>query len=87
MANGIEPYLIDNTTQEENALKKLAEETLKHDWKVVLFSDKFARTGNVIGHVEGMFLRQIVALANCKNILKLGYFQVTLVSLCPSIAR
>ena len=33
LANGIEPYLIDNTTQEEDALKKLAEETLKHDWQ------------------------------------------------------
>ena len=26
------------------------------------------------GHVEGMFLRQIVALANCKSILEIGLF-------------
>lgn len=75
LANGIEPYLIDNTTQEENALKKLAEETLKHDWQGSGSSQINSLEPEMLsGHVEGMFLRQIVALANCKNILEIGLF-------------
>ena len=68
LANGIEPYLIDNTTQEEDALKKLAEETLKHDWQGSGPSQINSLEPEMLsGHVEGMFLRQIVALANCKK--------------------
>lgn len=75
MANGIEPYLIDNTTQEEDALKKLAEETLKFDWKGSDISQMNSLEPEMLsGHVEGMFLRQIVALANCKNVLEIGLF-------------
>ncbi len=75
MANGIEPYLIDNTTQEDGALKKLAEETLKHDWQGSDSSQLNSLEPEMLsGHVEGVFLRQIVALANCKNVLEIGLF-------------
>lgn len=75
LANGLEPYLIENTSPEENTLRNLAEETLKHNWR----SGDPSKTNSLepemlSGHVEGMFLKQIVALANCKNVLEIGLF-------------
>ena len=33
LATGLEPYLVEHTTPEENTLRNLAEETIKFDWR------------------------------------------------------
>ena len=75
LATGLEPYLVEHTTPEENTLRNLAEETIKFDWRGDGSSQINSLEPEMLsGHVEGMFLRQIVALANCKNILEIGLF-------------
>ncbi|MDC3159910.1 class I SAM-dependent methyltransferase [Pseudomonadota bacterium] len=75
LATRLEPYLIENATPEENTLRNLAKVTLEHDWRGSDSSQMNSLEPEMLsGHVEGMFLRQIVALSNCKNILEIGLF-------------
>ena len=75
LAVELEPYLIKSTTKEEDSLKKLADRTLMHDWQGSGSDPHSSLEPEMLsGHVEGMFLRQIVSIANCKRILEIGLF-------------
>ena len=75
LAVELEPYLIKSTTKEEDSLKRLADRTLMHDWQGSGSDPHSSLEPEMLsGHVEGMFLRQIVSIANCKRILEIGLF-------------
>ena len=76
LAVELDPYLAKSTTPEDNSLRHLAEKTISHDWQF----DKVSPSRTALepemlsGHVEGMFLKQIVSIAKCKSILEIGLF-------------
>ncbi|MEC8622374.1 MAG: class I SAM-dependent methyltransferase [Pseudomonadota bacterium] len=76
IAAGLDPYTEKHTTQESAALKRLSEQTKNYDWSD---SDnpEFVRgleAEMLSGHVEGKFLKILVAGLKAKNILEIGVF-------------
>ena len=76
LANGLDPYLERNTSSESEVLKSLKQKTLDFDWQ--------DRTGRefvnglepemLSGHVEGQFLKLMVAISGAERILEIGVF-------------
>ena len=76
LANGLDPYLERNTSPESEVLKSLKKMTLDFDWQ--------DRTGGeyvnglepemLSGHVEGQFLKLMVAISGAERILEIGVF-------------
>ena len=76
LAVGMDPYLEKHTTPESEELASLKEETLTADWgdkddpKLV----KGLEAEMLSGHVEGQFLKTLIAISGAKNILEIGVF-------------
>ena len=76
LANGLDPYLERNTSPESEVLKSLKQKTLDFDWQ-----DRTEREfvnglepEMLSGHVEGQFLKLMVAISGAERIPEIGVF-------------
>ena len=77
LAEGLDPYLEECTTQESAALAALAKRTSEEPWQE-RFSDgetvRQLEQEMLSGHIEGQTLKMIVAMTKAKRILEIGMF-------------
>lgn len=77
LAAGLDPYLTACTTAESSALAQLAKATQQEDWNKQ-FSDgatvKALEQEMLSGHIEGQFLKMLVAISQSKRVLEIGMF-------------
>ncbi len=77
LAAGLDPYLTACTTAESSALAQLAKATQQEDWGKQ-FSDgatvKELEQEMLSGHIEGQFLKMLVAISQSKRVLEIGMF-------------
>ena len=74
LAVGLDPYLSRCTTPESPALQRLAARTRAQDWAPAAGSGVHLESEMLSGHVEGQFLRMIVALSRAVQVLEIGLF-------------
>ena len=76
LANGLDPYLERCTSPESEVLKSLKQKTLDFDWQDRI-GDEFVNglePEMLSGHVEGQFLKLMVAISGAERILEIGVF-------------
>ncbi|NEO56066.1 MAG: SAM-dependent methyltransferase [Okeania sp. SIO3B5] len=77
LAEGLDPYIEKNTTQESDALAALAEKTRREPWNL-RFSDgetvRQLEQEMLSGHIEGQILKMFVHMTGAKRILEIGMF-------------
>jgi len=76
LANGLDPYLERSTSPESEVLKSLKQKTLDFDWQD-RNGDEFVNglePEMLSGHVEGQFLKLMVAISGAQKILEIGVF-------------
>ena len=77
LAAGLDPYLEDCTSPESAALANLTDRTQHEDWSK-RFDDgetvKALEQEMLSGHLEGQFLKMLVAISKSKNVLEIGVF-------------
>ncbi|NET23957.1 O-methyltransferase [Okeania sp. SIO1I7] len=77
LAEGLDPYIENNTTQESDALAALAEKTRQEPWSL-RFSDgetvRQLEQEMLSGHIEGQTLKMFVYMTGAKRILEIGMF-------------
>ena len=76
LASGLDPYLEASTAPEHQALRELQQNTLDYDWSDQL-NGKLVQglePEMLSGHVEGEFLKMLVAISKARNILEIGVF-------------
>ena len=77
LAAGLDPYLEACTTAESAALTQLAKATQQEDWSK-RFDDgatvKELEQEMLSGHIEGQFLKMLVAISGSKRVLEIGMF-------------
>lgn len=77
LAAGLDPYLEACTTAESPALAQLAKATQQEDWSKC-FDDgatvKELEQEMLSGHIEGQFLKMLVAISRSKRVLEIGMF-------------
>lgn len=77
LAAGLDPYLEDCTSPESAALANLTDRTQKEDWSK-RFDDgetvKALEQEMLSGHLEGQFLKMLVAISKSKDVLEIGVF-------------
>ena len=76
LASGLDLYLEQSTSPESEVLKSLKQKTLEFDWQDRI--DKEFVNGlepeMLSGHVEGQFLKLMVAISGAERILEIGVF-------------
>ncbi|MCU0533585.1 MAG: class I SAM-dependent methyltransferase [Hydrococcus sp. Prado102] len=77
LAEGIDPYIEEFSTQESEALAALAKKTQQEDWSK-RFSDgetvRQLEQEMLSGHLEGQVLKMFVRMTGAKRILEVGMF-------------
>ncbi len=77
LAAGLDPYLEACTTAESSALAQLTKATQQEDWSQ-RFDDgatvKELEQEMLSGHIEGQFLKMLVAISRSKRVLEIGMF-------------
>jgi caffeoyl-CoA O-methyltransferase len=77
LAEGIDPYIEEYSTQQSEALAALAEKTQREDWSK-RFSDgetvRQLEQEMLSGHLEGQVLKMLVRMTGAKRILEVGMF-------------
>jgi caffeoyl-CoA O-methyltransferase len=77
LAEGIDPYIEEYSTQQSEALAALAEKTQREDWSK-RFSDgetvRQLEQEMLSGHLEGQVLKMLVCMTGAKRILEVGMF-------------
>ncbi|MBE9061105.1 O-methyltransferase [cf. Phormidesmis sp. LEGE 11477] len=77
LAAGLDPYLEACTTAESTALAQLVKATQQEDWSQ-RFDDgatvKELEQEMLSGHIEGQFLKMLVAISQAKRVLEIGMF-------------
>jgi len=77
LAAGLDPYIEACTTSESTALAQLVKATQVEDWDG-RFSDgetvKALEQEMLSGHLEGQFLKMLVAISKAKRVLEVGMF-------------
>ncbi len=77
LAVGLEPYLMDCTSPESDALAALARDTRSADWSNLSAIGETAialEQEMLSGHVEAQFLKTLVYAMGAKTILEIGLF-------------
>jgi caffeoyl-CoA O-methyltransferase len=77
LAAGLDPYVENCTTSESEALTNLVKETQRADWSQYFSSGETVRALEqemLSGHVEGQFLKMLVAISKAKRVLEVGMF-------------
>jgi len=75
LAAGLEPYAAECTTPESPALKSLAHHTAATDWSAGRAPAAGALEPEMLsGHVEGQFLKMLVAVTRSRRVLEIGMF-------------
>ncbi|EDX85265.1 O-methyltransferase family [Synechococcus sp. PCC 7335] len=77
LAAGLDPYLEACTTAESPALAQLAKATQQEDWSKHFDSGatvKELEQEMLSGHIEGQFLKMLVAISQSKRVLEIGMF-------------
>jgi caffeoyl-CoA O-methyltransferase len=75
LAAGLEPYAAECTTPESPALKHLAYRTAATDWSASRAPSTTALEPEMLsGHVEGQFLKMLVAVTRSRRVLEIGMF-------------
>lgn len=77
LAAGLDPYLEACSTPESDALAQLVSATQQEDW-TQRFDDgatvKALEQEMLSGHLEGQFLKMLVAISQTKRVLEIGMF-------------
>ena len=77
LAAGLDPYLEACTTAESPALAQLAKATQQEDWSKHFDNGatvKELEQEMLSGHIEGQFLKMLVAISHSKRVLEIGMF-------------
>ncbi|AFZ35203.1 Caffeoyl-CoA O-methyltransferase [Stanieria cyanosphaera PCC 7437] len=77
LAAGIDPYLEECSSSESEALANLAQKTQAEDWSKRFDDGETVRALEqemLSGHIEGQFLKMLIALTGAKRILEVGMF-------------
>lgn len=77
LAEGLDPYIEKNTTQESDALAALAEKTHLEPWNLRFSNSETVRQLEqemLSGHIEGQTLKMFVYMTGAKRILEIGMF-------------
>ena len=77
LAAGLDPYLSACTTAESSALAQLAKATQQEDWGKQFSNGatvKELEQEMLSGHIEGQFLKMLVAISRSKRVLEIGMF-------------
>lgn len=77
LAAGLDPYLETCTTAESPALAQLAKATAQENWGQRFDEGNTAKELEqemLSGHIEGQFLKMLVAISRARHVLEIGMF-------------
>lgn len=77
LADGLDPYISECTTEESPALAALAKKTSQEAWSQRFsegFTERHLEQEMLSGHLEGQVLKMFVHMTRAKSVLEIGMF-------------